>query len=43
MKKIFLCSLLISLAIVGASTLLMHFFDMELGYNNFWDKRGVFF
>ncbi|MBT4763248.1 MAG: hypothetical protein HOO06_16255 [Bdellovibrionaceae bacterium] len=43
MRKIFLYSLLISLAIVGASTLLFHFFGMEMGHNNFWDKRGLFF
>jgi hypothetical protein len=43
MKKIFLYSLLISLAIIGASTLLLPSLDIELGQNNFWDVRGVFF
>ena len=43
MRKIFLYSLLISLAIVGASTVLLPFFDMELGHNNFWDSKGLLF
>lgn len=43
MRKMFLYSVLISLAIVGASSILLNFFEIELGHNNFWDTRGLFF
>jgi len=34
---------IIFLALTGACTILINFFNVELGFENFWDNHGVFF
>lgn len=41
--KTFLKIIVIFLALTGAATLLMQFFNVPFGNTNFWDKHGIFF
>jgi hypothetical protein len=41
--NLFLKLLIAFLALTGASTILVNYFDVQFSHDNFWDNHGVFF